>query len=182
MPKQVQLRRGTTTEHAAFAGAVGEVTVDTTRKCAVVHDGVTPGGVPLARRDECILKDTGSPEDEQVLKSRLTITGGADVDFDGLSVAKPASFQSRVLITRLSTLSFQICGDLTLATAHLDIGRLFKVIIVADGSARNLHFPGWTWIGGAPPATIGANKAGLLELLSGGWADNDVLARWTVQP
>jgi hypothetical protein len=207
MPKQVQLRRGTTTEHATFAGAAGEVTVDTTRKCAVVHDGVTPGGVPLARRDECILRDTGSPEDEQILKSRLTITGGADVDFDGLSVAKPASFQSRVLVTRLSTLSFQICGtyapyalamtldfaaasferivlagDLTLATAHLEMGRLFKVIIVADGSPRNLHFPGWTWIGGSPPATIGANKAGLLELLSGGWADNDVLARWTVQP
>ena len=49
MPKQVQLRRGTTVQHASFTGAIGEVTVDTTLKIAVVHDGSTVGGVPLAK-------------------------------------------------------------------------------------------------------------------------------------
>ncbi len=29
MPKQIQLRRGTTTQHATFTGAEGEVTMDT---------------------------------------------------------------------------------------------------------------------------------------------------------
>jgi hypothetical protein len=47
MPKQVRLRRGTTAQHAAFVGAEGEVTFDTTKKVLVVHDGVTPGGKPL---------------------------------------------------------------------------------------------------------------------------------------
>ncbi len=44
MSKQIQLRRGTTDEHADFVGADGEVTVDTLLKSLVVHDGKTPGG------------------------------------------------------------------------------------------------------------------------------------------
>lgn len=41
---QVQIRRGTTAEHATFTGAAGEVTVDTTTQSLVIHDGVTAGG------------------------------------------------------------------------------------------------------------------------------------------
>lgn len=48
---QTQLRRGTTAEHATFTGALGEVTVDTTKATAVVHNGSTAGGIPLARED-----------------------------------------------------------------------------------------------------------------------------------
>ena len=47
MAIQIQLRQGTTTEHNTFTGAVGEVTVDTTKKALVLHDGVTAGGKPL---------------------------------------------------------------------------------------------------------------------------------------
>ena len=49
MPRQVQLRRGTTAEHSTFTGAVGEVTVDTDKDVVVVHDGSTAGGFPLMR-------------------------------------------------------------------------------------------------------------------------------------
>lgn len=49
MSTQVQFRRGTTTEHASFTGAEAEITVDTTKDTAVVHDGTTPGGFPLAK-------------------------------------------------------------------------------------------------------------------------------------
>lgn len=49
MTKEVKLRRGTTAQHAAFTGAVGEVTVDTDKNTLVVHDGVTPGGHPAPR-------------------------------------------------------------------------------------------------------------------------------------
>jgi hypothetical protein len=44
MTKQVQLRRGTTSQHSVFTGALAEVTVDTDLKVAVVHDGTTLGG------------------------------------------------------------------------------------------------------------------------------------------
>ncbi len=46
---QLQLRRGTTPQHAVFTGAPGEVTVDTDKKTTVVHDGSTAGGFPLSR-------------------------------------------------------------------------------------------------------------------------------------
>jgi hypothetical protein len=51
MPDQLQLRGGTTVQHSTFTGASKEVTVDTTKKTAVVHDGSTVGGNPLMRED-----------------------------------------------------------------------------------------------------------------------------------
>jgi len=51
MAKLLKLRRGTTTQHASFTGAEGEVTIDTTKDTAVVHDGQLAGGRPLARQD-----------------------------------------------------------------------------------------------------------------------------------
>ena len=48
MAKQLQLRKGTATEHNTFTGADGEVTVDTTNKTLRVHDGSTVGGTRLA--------------------------------------------------------------------------------------------------------------------------------------
>ena len=50
MAKQLQLRKGTATEHNTFTGANGEVTVDTTNKTLRVHDGVTAGGFLNAAR------------------------------------------------------------------------------------------------------------------------------------
>ena len=50
MSKRIQLRRGTTSETNAFTGALGEVTVDTTKDVLVVHDGTTVGGHPVATR------------------------------------------------------------------------------------------------------------------------------------
>lgn len=45
----IQLRRGTTADHSAFTGLVGEVTIDTDKDTLVVHDGVKAGGYPLAK-------------------------------------------------------------------------------------------------------------------------------------
>ena len=51
MAKLLKLRRGTTTQHASFTGAEGEVTIDTTKDTAVIHDGQTQAGKPLLRED-----------------------------------------------------------------------------------------------------------------------------------
>ena len=51
MAKLLKLRRGSTTAHASFTGAEGEVTIDTTKDTAVVHDGSNAGGTPLAKED-----------------------------------------------------------------------------------------------------------------------------------
>lgn len=47
----LQLRRGTTAQHSTFTGAVGEVTIDTTKDTVVVHDGTTVGGFALAKEE-----------------------------------------------------------------------------------------------------------------------------------
>jgi hypothetical protein len=52
MSTAVQLRRGTTSQHSSFTGAVGEVTVDTTKDTVVVHDGTTAGGHPLVKESD----------------------------------------------------------------------------------------------------------------------------------
>ena len=74
MATQVQFRRGTTGEHSAFTGAVGEVTVDTEKKVLCVHDATTAGGFPLLQQDgsnsgfalgslsSCALKFAGDPD------------------------------------------------------------------------------------------------------------------------
>jgi len=58
MSRAIQIRRGTADEHKDFIGLEAEVTYDTTNKTLRVHDGVTPGGIPLARTD-----DTGAIPD-----------------------------------------------------------------------------------------------------------------------
>jgi len=55
MADQLQLRGGTTTEHATFTGASKEVTVDTDKDTLVVHDGVVAGGFPLAKESGSVL-------------------------------------------------------------------------------------------------------------------------------
>jgi len=49
MAKQVQFRRGTTSQTNGFTGAAGEVTVDTDKNTVVVHNGSTAGGFPLVK-------------------------------------------------------------------------------------------------------------------------------------
>ena len=51
MAFELRLRRGTTAEHATFTGKQGELTVDTTKNALVLHDGLTPGGKPIASAD-----------------------------------------------------------------------------------------------------------------------------------
>lgn len=79
----------------------------------------------------------------------------------------------------------ELTGNLTLTTTSdtLAPGRAMSIEIVADGSLRNLTFPGgWKFLGGAAPTDIAAGKTGLLELWSRGTSDADIRARWTVEP
>jgi hypothetical protein len=48
MSSQIQYRRGTAAQNAAFTGALAEITVDTTNGTLRVHDGITAGGSNIA--------------------------------------------------------------------------------------------------------------------------------------
>jgi hypothetical protein len=60
MATALKLRRGTTAQHASFTGLEAELTIDTTKDTAVVHDGSTAGGFPLARESATIAKTSAT--------------------------------------------------------------------------------------------------------------------------
>ncbi|MCX8016406.1 MAG: hypothetical protein N2690_00690 [Rhodocyclaceae bacterium] len=66
-PIVIRRRRGTTAQHASFIGAEGELTIDTTKKTVVVHDGATPGGFSALRE----------PASESGVKYQLAVRDGA---------------------------------------------------------------------------------------------------------
>ena len=91
MATQVQFRRGTTGQHSAFTGAVGEVTVDTEKRTVCIHDATQAGGFPLLREDgtntnfalgslsSCALKIAGDPDTGIIspgLNQISLVTGG----------------------------------------------------------------------------------------------------------
>lgn len=59
MTKQVQFRRGTTDQHTSFTGAEGEITVDTDKNTAIVHDGDKVGGYELAQKNLVVALSVG---------------------------------------------------------------------------------------------------------------------------
>lgn len=70
-----------------------------------------------------------------------------------------------------------ISGNIQFTTSALSPGLSVVVRFTADGTARNLTFPAWNFF--VPtPATITANKVGVLSLLSWGTTDAEVDAAW----
>ena len=65
----------------------GEVTVDTTKRCLVIHDGVTAGGKPVFG---FLSVTPTSPITIQILAGALRITGG-DAETFALEVFEPAA-------------------------------------------------------------------------------------------
>ena len=52
MARCLQIRRGTTAEHATFKGAVAELSVSTDDSRLRIHDGVKAGGHPVVLRED----------------------------------------------------------------------------------------------------------------------------------
>lgn len=67
MADTLQLRGGTTSQNSSFTGSDREVTVDTTKKTLIVHDGSVAGGFPL-------MKETGNSSNiEAVIGGAVTL-------------------------------------------------------------------------------------------------------------
>ena len=88
----IQFRRGTTTEHNSFTGLVGEVTVDTTKKTVVVHDGSTAGGYALALEGAAVSSSTGAFSSNVTVGGTLAVTStttmGGNLTMTTLTVKK----------------------------------------------------------------------------------------------
>ena len=133
MAKLLKLRRGTTTQHGSFTGAEGEVTIDTTKDTAVVHDGSTAGGRPLARQDMnnvpagtimgTQLENSGVTAGQYGSSSAIPIV---TVDAQGLvTAASTTAIDSTTIANGTSNVAVANNGDITATrsgTARLVVG------------------------------------------------------------
>ena len=79
MSTQVQIRKGNTIQTAAFTGAIAELTVDTDKKTLVVHDGVTAGGIPLAKESSLSANAIFSQAAFNAANSAATLSAATDL-------------------------------------------------------------------------------------------------------
>jgi hypothetical protein len=103
MATQVQYRRGTNAQNAAFTGALAEITVDTTNGTLRVHDGITAGGSNLA---------TVSYVNAQVSSANTIVAGTSNVRvFSSGNVTTSVAGTANVLVVQSTGAT--ITGDLT---------------------------------------------------------------------
>jgi hypothetical protein len=89
MSVQVRRRRDTAANVAAYAGAQGELIVDTTNNRVTIHDGATPGGFAAAKLAEVLTGTTamtpiaqgsnGAAIKFQVIEQTVTLASGTSV-------------------------------------------------------------------------------------------------------
>jgi len=76
--------------------------------------------------------------------------------------------------------SLSMTGTTTFTTSNLGVGRSVTVRLVAGAAQRTVTFPaGWSWLGGAIPAAVPANKVALLSFVAYGPENTDVVAAWS---
>lgn len=151
MATQVQFRRGTTSQHGSFTGAVGEITVDTDKDTVVVHDGSQAGGFALPS-----LKTAQEFTKTQNFNA-TTLTDEATITWDA-----SANQVTSVTLTNNRTLAA--------ATNQVD-GGVYVLSVVQDGTgSRTLSFnSNYKFTGGsAPTLTTGANARDVIVFLSNG--------------
>lgn len=150
MAKQVQLRRGTTSEHSSFTGAVGEITVDTSLNTARVHDGSTAGGTRLARYSEIVASTL-----QVVAGSGLSGGGALSTDITlnvDNTVARLDAAQSYSAAQRGTVVTLT---DGATITPDFSSGNNFALTI---GGNRTL----------ANPTNIAAGQSGVIVITNGG--------------
>ena len=116
MATQVQFRRGTTGEHSAFIGAVGEVTVDTEKKVVCVHDATTPGGFPSLLEDA---SNSSLPATGSLNPCALKFSGDIDT-----GIFSSGADQIGLATGGVARLTIDSPGVVTLGTAGSNPGNL----------------------------------------------------------
>ena len=134
MPTQIQLRRGTYSQHQAFTGATAEPTFDTTNSVLRIHDGSTPGGLEQVSGNT-LYKSTPV---RVVSTSNITLSGTQTIDSVSVAVG------DRVLVTGQSDNTkngIWVVADLawTRAFDFDKVGNIKKgmFIYVAEGGNHN---------------------------------------------
>ncbi|MFZ9959083.1 MAG: hypothetical protein ACO3GP_01730 [Candidatus Limnocylindrus sp.] len=148
MATQVQQRRGTTSEHSTFTGAVGEITVDTTKDTAVVHDGSTAGGHPLLK--EAAIGVSVQAYDADTAKTDVAQTFTAAQRGTVVALTSGATITPDFAAAQNFSLTLGVNATLANPT-NLTAGQS-GVIVITNG-AYTMSFGGyWKFPGGTAPS------------------------------
>jgi hypothetical protein len=129
MTKQVKSRRGTAAEHAAFTGAVAEITVNTTNNTVHVHDGVTAGGFEVGTQTGAQIKTLYEAEASAFTDAQFTKLAGvealADVT-DATNVAAAGALMDSEVTNLADVKAFDSAAYATAAQGTLATNALPK--------------------------------------------------------
>ena len=128
----VQHRRGTTSSLSTILGAPGELFVDTSLVTVVVHDGVTTGGVTLARNADLNSLSSVSYSNFTTLSSNLY-----SVIFAPHNYSTKQSFQGNVtsLAVKITNALEGISVSSTVATGTINFDVTTQSILYFTGAA-----------------------------------------------
>ena len=129
MAKLLKLRRGTTTQHGSFTGAEGEVTIDTTKDTAVVHDGSTAGGRPLARQD------MNNVPAGTIMGTQLENSGVTAGQYGSSSAIPIVTVDAQGLVTAASTTAID-STTIANGTSNVAVANNGNITATRSGTAR----------------------------------------------
>jgi hypothetical protein len=151
MASQVQYRRGTNAQNAAFTGALGEITVDTTNGTLRVHDAITAGGSNIATvayvtsqisalssnsisfgtSSVAVIASGGNIRANVGGTTVQTISAGLVAITGDLSVTGNATLSGNILGDRIQNGTTSIDIQTPSGNANISIGGTSNVVVVA---------------------------------------------------
>ena len=138
MAKLLKLRRGTTTQHGSFTGAEGEVTIDTTKDTAVVHDGSQAGGRPLAREDMNNVSSAnilGRISNGDIVGTKLENSGVTAGSYGSSSAIPIVTVDAQGLVTAASTTAID-STTIANGTSNVAVANNGDITTTRSGTAR----------------------------------------------
>jgi hypothetical protein len=144
---------------------------------------VTDGSETLSLTKDSASTDAATLDIEAASSVTATITGGASFlltpnSIDALTYAASVAIDLDPSLPPLKSVA--LTGDITFTTSNVAAARNVSVRVIGDTVSRNLVFPaGWTWLGGAAPTVLEANKVAILSIAAFGATDSTIVASWS---
>lgn len=123
----LRMVQGTTAQINNITGEAGEVLFDTDRKTLVAMDGVTEGGIPLAKGVTKIKAGSanitvnggteGTLESDIIIDASTSVTAGDGISVDGSTVSVSQVFQNDISAAKTAATAAQTAANLAKSTA-----------------------------------------------------------------